>query len=308
MVARMGRDHGGETQPGSVAVQFQGWVTLRRGDRETARACAKELMDRATQLGTVEYLAPAFLLAAESRRGRRRRGCSCISTRSPRRRRRSRRSGQASAVGRAHACEGRRADPGGQGPRRRHRRGWLVTPAPALLRHRRAAFEGDVGGPGRRARPACAGRCRGGLRLPARDRAQRGVGSARCLVKLGRADARARLAQARPTFRRWARCPTSTTWRPSSAPWAESPCAPRPRSWPGTDRSAPPADPRRSAQAVPARRSPRRGSTRGAMSRAKPISWVAISIVMPAAASSRMTSSTSATSSGSSALVPHRAA
>jgi hypothetical protein len=27
-------DHGGETQPGSVAVQFQGWVTLRRGDHE----------------------------------------------------------------------------------------------------------------------------------------------------------------------------------------------------------------------------------------------------------------------------------
>ncbi|MGZ8632184.1 MAG: ATP-binding protein [Actinomycetota bacterium] len=58
-------DHGGETQPGSVAVQFQGWVTLRRGDHETAEACAKELLERALQLGTVEYLAPAFLLAAE---------------------------------------------------------------------------------------------------------------------------------------------------------------------------------------------------------------------------------------------------
>jgi tetratricopeptide (TPR) repeat protein len=58
-------EHGGETQPGSVAVQFQGWVTLRRGDHDTARACAKELLDRALQLGTAEYLAPAFLLAAE---------------------------------------------------------------------------------------------------------------------------------------------------------------------------------------------------------------------------------------------------
>lgn len=58
-------DHGGETQPGSVAVQFQGWVTLRRGDHETAKACAKELLDRASLLGTVEYLAPSFLLAAE---------------------------------------------------------------------------------------------------------------------------------------------------------------------------------------------------------------------------------------------------
>jgi class 3 adenylate cyclase/tetratricopeptide (TPR) repeat protein len=58
-------EHGGETQPGSVAVQFQGWVTLRRGDHETASGCAKELMDRAPQLGTAEYLAPALLLAAE---------------------------------------------------------------------------------------------------------------------------------------------------------------------------------------------------------------------------------------------------
>jgi tetratricopeptide (TPR) repeat protein len=58
-------DHGRETQPGSVAVQFQGWVTLRRGDHDTAKACAKELMDRALQFGIAEYLAPAFLLAAE---------------------------------------------------------------------------------------------------------------------------------------------------------------------------------------------------------------------------------------------------
>ena len=58
-------DHGGETQPGSVAAQFQGWVTLRRGDQDAAGACAKELLDRALQLGTAEYLAPAFLLAAE---------------------------------------------------------------------------------------------------------------------------------------------------------------------------------------------------------------------------------------------------
>ena len=46
-----------------------------------------------------------------------------------------------------------------------------------------------------------------------------------------------------------------------------------------------------------------RKHTRFAMSRANPISWVAISIVIPPAASSRITSSTSATSSGSSALV-----
>ena len=58
-------EHGGETQPGSVAAQFQGWVTLRRGDLETAKASAKELMDRALQFGIAEYLAPAFLLAAE---------------------------------------------------------------------------------------------------------------------------------------------------------------------------------------------------------------------------------------------------
>ncbi|MGH2630373.1 MAG: AAA family ATPase [Actinomycetota bacterium] len=58
-------EHDGETQPGSVALQFQGWVTLRRGDHDTAKACAKELLDRALQLGTAEYLSPAFLLAAE---------------------------------------------------------------------------------------------------------------------------------------------------------------------------------------------------------------------------------------------------
>jgi tetratricopeptide (TPR) repeat protein len=58
-------EHGGETQPGSVAVQFQGWVTLRRGDHETAAACAEELLERAEQLGTAEYLTPAYLLAAE---------------------------------------------------------------------------------------------------------------------------------------------------------------------------------------------------------------------------------------------------
>jgi len=58
-------EHGGETQPGSVAVQFQGWVTLRRGDPETAAACAEELLERAVQLGTAEYRTPAYLLAAE---------------------------------------------------------------------------------------------------------------------------------------------------------------------------------------------------------------------------------------------------
>ena len=46
-----------------------------------------------------------------------------------------------------------------------------------------------------------------------------------------------------------------------------------------------------------------RKQTRLAMSRAKPISCVAISMVIPPAASSRITFSTSATSSGSSALV-----
>ena len=44
-------------------------------------------------------------------------------------------------------------------------------------------------------------------------------------------------------------------------------------------------------------------ATRLAMSRAKPISWVAMTIVMPACASSRMTARTSATSTGSSADV-----
>jgi hypothetical protein len=48
-----------------VAVQFQGWVTLRRGDHETAAACAEELLERAAQLGTAEYLTPAYVLAAE---------------------------------------------------------------------------------------------------------------------------------------------------------------------------------------------------------------------------------------------------
>ena len=58
-------DHGVETQLGSVAVQFQGWVALRRGDQDTATSCSKEMLDRALQLGTLEYVAPAFLLAAE---------------------------------------------------------------------------------------------------------------------------------------------------------------------------------------------------------------------------------------------------
>ena len=58
-------EHGVETQLGTVAAQFQGWVTLRRGDLDTARSCAKELLDRAEQLGTAEYVAPALMLAAE---------------------------------------------------------------------------------------------------------------------------------------------------------------------------------------------------------------------------------------------------
>ena len=44
-------------------------------------------------------------------------------------------------------------------------------------------------------------------------------------------------------------------------------------------------------------------ATWSATSRAKPISWVTTTIVMPSPASSRITSSTSLTSSGSSALV-----
>ncbi len=44
-------------------------------------------------------------------------------------------------------------------------------------------------------------------------------------------------------------------------------------------------------------------TTRLATSRAKPISWVTTTIVIPSEASSRITSSTSLTSSGSSALV-----
>ena len=61
----------------------------------------------------------------------------------------------------------------------------------------------------------------------------------------------------------------------------------------------------RSGPAGPPRGSGRRRGSRPAtaMSRAKPISWVAMTIVMPLAASPRMTSSTSATSSGSRAEV-----
>jgi class 3 adenylate cyclase/tetratricopeptide (TPR) repeat protein len=58
-------EHGGGTQPGSVAAQFQGWVTLRRGDLDTAKARAEELVDRAPGLSIAEYLAPTYLLAAE---------------------------------------------------------------------------------------------------------------------------------------------------------------------------------------------------------------------------------------------------
>ncbi|MEZ0234374.1 MAG: adenylate/guanylate cyclase domain-containing protein [Actinomycetota bacterium] len=196
-------DHGGETQPGSVAVQFQGWVTLRRGDHETARACAKELMDRATQLGTVEYLAPAFLLAAEiacaddERRGMLMHlDAFTASTASQP----TSRTGflplavrllvKADERGRAAEILDVDIDEGGSSRRLRlsfdtGRAAFEETwgdPTLALDLHARVGAEWEVYG------------------FPLETALSR-LGSARCLVKLGRADdARARLAEARPTF------------------------------------------------------------------------------------------------------------
>jgi class 3 adenylate cyclase/tetratricopeptide (TPR) repeat protein len=58
-------DHGGETQPGTVALTFQGWIAFRRGELEVARSCASELRKRAEHLGTAEYLTPSLTLDAE---------------------------------------------------------------------------------------------------------------------------------------------------------------------------------------------------------------------------------------------------
>jgi tetratricopeptide (TPR) repeat protein len=58
-------DHGGQTQPGAVAASFQGWVALRRGDVAGAAAASVRSLERAVQLGTPEYRAPASVLAAE---------------------------------------------------------------------------------------------------------------------------------------------------------------------------------------------------------------------------------------------------
>ncbi len=58
-------DHGGQTQPGAVAITFQGWVALRRGDGVGAASASADALARATDLGTSEYRAPALVLAAE---------------------------------------------------------------------------------------------------------------------------------------------------------------------------------------------------------------------------------------------------
>ena len=57
--------HGGQTQPGAVAITFQGWVALRRGDDSGAATASATALERAAQLGTPEYRAPALVLAAE---------------------------------------------------------------------------------------------------------------------------------------------------------------------------------------------------------------------------------------------------
>ena len=74
---------------------------------------------------------------------------------------------------------------------------------------------------------------------------------------------------------------------------------------PGSASCAPRAAARERARAAPARRSSPSSmkTTRSPTSRAKAISWVTTIIVIPSATSSRITSSTSLTSSGSSALV-----
>ena len=170
-------EHGGETQPGSVAIQFQGWVTLRRGDHDTAKSCAKELMDRALQLGTAEYLSPAFLLAAEvacaeddqrhdARAPRRVHGVDGVAADVPH--------GLPAARG-APARAGRRPRPGRGDPRRRHRGGRLDETAPALLRHRAGLVRGDMGRPRRRARAADGGRRRVGVPTGSRSRPRSAV-------------------------------------------------------------------------------------------------------------------------------------
>ncbi|MGB7804935.1 MAG: adenylate/guanylate cyclase domain-containing protein [Actinomycetota bacterium] len=58
-------DHGGWTIPGAVALSFQGWVSLRRGELEVASGCAEALTTHAGHLGTAEYLTPALMLRGE---------------------------------------------------------------------------------------------------------------------------------------------------------------------------------------------------------------------------------------------------
>ena len=58
-------DHGGRSQPGTVATTLQGWVALRRGDDAGAASASEQALTRADQLGTPEYRAPAHVLAAE---------------------------------------------------------------------------------------------------------------------------------------------------------------------------------------------------------------------------------------------------
>ncbi|MGZ8583761.1 MAG: ATP-binding protein [Actinomycetota bacterium] len=196
-------DHGGETQPGSVAVQFQGWVTLRRGDHETARACAKELMDRALQLGTAEYLSPAFLLAAEvacadddpramlmhldaftastASQPTFRTGFLPLAVRMLVKADERERAAEILAVDVAEGGSSRRLQLSYDTGRAAFEETW-GDPTFALDLHSRIGAEWDAYG------------------FPLETALSR-VGSARCLVKLVRADeARARLAEARPTF------------------------------------------------------------------------------------------------------------
>ena len=99
------------------------------------------------------------------------------------------------------------------------------------------------------------------------------------------------LAQARPTFEAMGRCLTSTTWKRRSARRPPDSHAPGGHDASEVRRADPAADRRRSDRADPASAitPSSRKHTRG-MSRANLYLRVAISIVMPAAASSRITS------------------
>ena len=55
----------GGRSPAAVALSFQGWVSLRRGELEVASGCAEALATHAGHLGTAEYLTPALMLRGE---------------------------------------------------------------------------------------------------------------------------------------------------------------------------------------------------------------------------------------------------